>query len=177
MKIFVSFCEKLCITQILCDSNWDSFATITVIFFVILHFNFSVITHIFTSTSLYSASSHSPTCLKELIKKGKNHQDFAPDVMWRLSGMTNVSGGINLRIAATPHFVNIMTHSAMLQHIYVNECVLIAGRGTTPCNFVVNWKIAFFVANLAITQNGVGSTLQYICGCVEQKNLADVENV
>ena len=138
MKIFVSFCQKLCITQILLDFSWDSFATITVIFFVILHFNFSVITHIFTSTSLYSASSHSPTCLKELIKKGKNHQDFAPDATWRLSGMTNISGGINLRIAATPHFVLFMTCSAMLQHLNVIDYALIAGIGDTPCNFVAS---------------------------------------
>ena len=127
MKIFVSFCQKLCITQILLDFSWDSFATIAVYIFFF-----------FTSISLYPASSHSPTCLKDLIKKGKNHQDFAPDATWRLSGMTNISGGINLRIAATPHFVLFMTCSAMLQHLNVIDYALIAGIGDTPCNFVAS---------------------------------------
>jgi len=56
-----------------------------------------------------------------------------------------------MRIAKTPHFVGIITYSAMNQHLNVHKGALVAGNGDTVCNLV---------ANLAITQNGAGGTIQ-----------------
>ena len=70
-----------------------------------------------------------------------------------------------------------MPSLAILQHLDVHNIAFIARNGDTVCNLVANGESVFFVASLAITQNGAGSTGQYLIGWREQKNWADVENV
>ena len=67
-------------------------------------------------------------------KKGKGHQD--PALIVGEIGVVN--GDINLRIAKTPHFVNIMTSSAMLQHWNVSKCAIIVGEVDMLYNLVTN---------------------------------------
>ena len=74
-------------------------------------------------------------CPKNLTKKGKSHQVSAPDVdlvgkIW--------SGDIVLKIASTPHFVNLMACLAMLKHLNVDNYATIAEDGDIACNFVAN---------------------------------------
>ena len=71
-----------------------------------------------------------------IVGKGKNHQDSAPIV--GKSGIRIIHGDINLKIAKTPHFVNIMTYSAILKHLNVSKDVFIVGNVDTLCNFVAN---------------------------------------
>ena len=123
-----------------------------------------MITNIFTSISLYSASNHYPTCPKNLTGKGRSHQDSAPNVIEieHIGIIVNMRRrAIVLKIAVTPHIVNFMAYLAMLQQLNVGNDACIAGTMDTACNFVANKKIVIFVASLAITQRGAGSTIQY----------------
>ena len=56
--------------------------------------------------------------IMDIVGKGKNHQDFAPIV--GNIGIRMIHGDINLKIAKTPHFVHIMTYSAIFQLVDVN---------------------------------------------------------
>ena len=78
------------------------------------------------------------TCPKNLTKKGKSHQDSAPNVIKIENIGKGRSGTIVLKIAVTPHFVNFMTYLAMLQHLNVGNYACIAGIEDTACNFVAN---------------------------------------
>ena len=97
-----------------------------------------MITDIFTSISLYSASSHYSTCPESLAGKGGGHQDSAPGVV-EMDSVGNVrKGTVVLGIPVAPHIVNFMAYLAMLQQLNVGNDACIAGTMDTACNFVAN---------------------------------------
>ena len=72
-----------------------------------------------------------------MAKEGKSHQDSAPNVEKNTDGpewkYLSPIGDINLKTAATPHFVKIIRYSVIIQHLNVSNYALTVGKEDTPC--------------------------------------------
>ena len=77
-------------------------------------------------------------------RENTSHQDSVINVdlfgslTLRITMNIIIKKDMNLRIAATPHTVDIMIEQAILQQINVGYAAFIAGSGGTACDFVTN---------------------------------------